>query len=139
MEIRTILEDYRSSQVGGIMAGLMLWEMAVIPSFINNSETWTGLEDESTKQMEDLHSTLLRSLFSTARSTPKALLYWDTVVLPMAYRVEEKKLLFIHHLIPLPDSSLVKQFYVQQKLNSFPENSVITYKNYLKSKDQSIP
>ena len=22
------------------MAGIMLWEMAVIPSFINNSETW---------------------------------------------------------------------------------------------------
>ena len=38
----------------------------------------------------------------------------------MAYRVEEKKLLFLHHLISLPDSSRAKQFYVQQKLNSFP-------------------
>ena len=107
--------------------------MAVIPSFINNSETWTGLEEELTKQMEDIQSTLLRSLFSTARSTPKALLYWDTVVLPMAYRVEEKKLLFIHHLISLPDSSLVKQFYVQQKLNSFPGSSVITYKHSVRN------
>ena len=49
LEIRTILEDYRSSQAGGILAGLMLWEMAVIPSLLNNSDTWICLEDDSIK------------------------------------------------------------------------------------------
>ena len=39
IEIRTILVDYRSSPAAGIMAGLMLCGMAIIPSFINNSET----------------------------------------------------------------------------------------------------
>ena len=115
LEIRTILEDYRSSQAGGIMAGLMLWEMAVIPSLLNNSDTWICLEDDSIKRLEELQSMFLRSILNTAKTTPKALLYWDTGVLPMAYRVEEKKLLFFHHLISLPEDTLAKQFYVQQK------------------------
>ena len=120
LEIRIILEDYRSSQAGGIMAGLMLWEMAVIPSLINNSETWTCIDEGSLKRLEELQSMLLRSILSTAKSTPKALLYWDTGVLPMSYRVEEKKLLFLHQLISLPDSSLAKQFYDAQNKNHFP-------------------
>ena len=120
MEIRTILDDYRSSQAGGIMAGIMLWEMAVIPSFINNSETWICIGEDSLKKMEELQCMLLRSILSTAKSTPKALLYWDTGVLPMAYRVEKNKLLFLHHLITLPESSLAKQIYDQQKQNNFP-------------------
>ena len=120
LEIRIILEDYRSSQAGGIMAGLMLWEMAVIPSLINNSETWTCIDEESLKRLEELQSMLLRSILSTAKSTPKALLYWGTGVLPMSYRVEEKKLLFLHQLILLLDSSLAKKFYDAQNKNHFP-------------------
>ena len=38
----------------------------------------------------------------------------------MSYRVEEKKLLFLHQLISLPEDTLAKQFYVQQKCNNFP-------------------
>ena len=102
------------------MAGLMLWEMAVIPSFINNSETWISIGEESVKKMEELQCMLLRSILSTAKSTPKALMYWDTGVLPMTYRVDKNKLLFLHHLISLPESSLAKQIYDQQKINSFP-------------------
>ena len=98
----------------------MPWEMAVIPSLLNNSDTWICLEDDSLKQLEELQSMLLRSILNTAKSTPKALLYWDTGVLHMAYRVEEKKLLFLHHLISLPEDCLAKQFYVQQKSNNFP-------------------
>ena len=48
LEIKTILEDYRASQAGGVTSGIMLWEVAVIPSLINNSETWTELENQKT-------------------------------------------------------------------------------------------
>ena len=120
LEIRTILEDYRSSKAGGVNSGIMLWEVAVIPSLLNNSETWTDLEEEQIERMEDLQNMLLRILFNTAKTTPKALLYWDTGVLPISYKIDQHKLLFIHHLITMSEDSLAKQIYIQQKINSFP-------------------
>ena len=98
----------------------MLWEVAVIPSLINNSETWTELEENQLERMEDLQSMLLRTLFNTAKTTPRALLYWDTGVLPISYKIEQQKLLFLHHLVILSEDSLAKQIYIQQKNNDFP-------------------
>ena len=98
----------------------MLWEVAVIPSLINNSETWTELEETQLERMEDLQSMLLRTLFNTAKTTPRALLYWDTGVLPISYKIEQQKLLFLHHLVILSEDSLAKQIYIQQKNNDFP-------------------
>ena len=43
-EIKAIIEDCRSNCVGGFSAGLNVWEMAVIPFLLYNSETWTAME-----------------------------------------------------------------------------------------------
>ena len=51
LEVKTILEDYRASSAGGVKAGIMLWEMAIIPSLLNNSETWTFISEESFKNL----------------------------------------------------------------------------------------
>ena len=40
-EIKAIMEDCRINCVGGLSAGLDLWELAIIPYLMNNSETWT--------------------------------------------------------------------------------------------------
>ena len=94
--------------------------MAVIPSWTNNSETWTNLEKEQVDRMEEMQSMLLRILFNTPKTTPKTLLYWDTGVLPISYKIEQKKLLFIHHLKTLPEDSLARQVYQQQEKCNFP-------------------
>ena len=38
-EITAVVEDFRSNSLGGILVGLDLWELAVIPFLMNNSET----------------------------------------------------------------------------------------------------
>ena len=120
LEIKTILEDYRSSKAGGITAGIMLWEMAIIPSLLNNAETWTEIDSNSLKRLNDLQNMMLRILFNSAKTTPKPILFWDTGVLPIEYKIEIRKLTFIHHLISLPAESLANQLYIQQKNNNFP-------------------
>ena len=35
------MEDCRSQAIGGLAAGIELWELAVIPMLLNNSGTWT--------------------------------------------------------------------------------------------------
>ena len=43
LEIKAIIEDCRVDTLGGIMTGIDIWEMAVIPMMINNSGTWDGI------------------------------------------------------------------------------------------------
>ena len=42
-EIRAILDDCRSHTVGGLSAGLDIWEIAVLPYLLNNSECWLSI------------------------------------------------------------------------------------------------
>ena len=120
LEVKVILEDYRSSTAGGIRAGIMLWEMAIIPSLLNNSETWIFMSEESIKKLENLQNMMIRIFFNTAITTPKAALLWDSGILPIEQQIEQKKLTFLHHLMTLPADSLANQVYVEQKVNQFP-------------------
>ena len=135
LEAKTILEDYRANRAGGVSVGIMLWEMAILPSLLNNSETWVNIDEDSLKKLENLQNTMLRIIFSTPTSTPKAALLWDTGVLPMEQQIEQKKLLFLHHLSTLPEETLANQIYSQQKENHFPglvsECSNLVEKYYL--------
>ena len=38
LEIKSIVENWRSQTFGGIQVGLMLWESCVIPSLVSNEE-----------------------------------------------------------------------------------------------------
>ena len=39
-EIKAVIEDCRAEVVGGITAGLEIWELAVLPYLINKCDTW---------------------------------------------------------------------------------------------------
>ena len=81
-----------------IRAGIMLWEMAIIPSLLKNSETWIFMSEESIKKLENLQNMMIRIFFNTAITTPKAALLWDTGILPIEQQIGQKKLTFLHHL-----------------------------------------
>ena len=115
LEVKTILENYRANRAGGVSVGIMLWEMAILPSLLNNSETWINIDEESLRKLENLQFTMLRFIFSTPASTPKAALLWDTGILPMEQQIELKKMMFLHHLSTLPEGTLANQIYTQQK------------------------
>ena len=60
METRATVQDCRSQVVGGITAGLDIWETAHIPSLLNNSENWIQISKESLDKLEELQNTLYR-------------------------------------------------------------------------------
>ena len=61
-ETRAIIEDCRVNTVGGLVAGLDIWELAIIPSLLNNSQTWVNIEQSSIDMLEDLHNMMYRKL-----------------------------------------------------------------------------
>ena len=47
LEIKYVVEDCRSTVVRGIVAGIDIWKLAVLPNLLNNSETWTELHKKT--------------------------------------------------------------------------------------------
>ena len=120
VETRAIVQDCRSHVVGGISAGLDIWETAHIPSLLNNCEMWIQISEKSLEKLEELQSTLYRMLLAVPKTTPVASLAWDMGGMKMKYRIILKKLLFLHHLKSLDDSTLANQVLQVQDIHELP-------------------
>ena len=81
LETKTVIEDYRSQHIGGLLIGIDIWELAILPMLINNSGTWDLISTETNKKLNSLQNMLLRYLLQTPRSTPKPALTWDFGIL----------------------------------------------------------
>lgn len=119
-EIKAVIDDIRASAVGGILAGLDLWEKAVIPMLLNNADTWTDMNEEAWKELNYIQNHFMRALFELPVGSPKPILCWDTASLSMENRVNLKKLNLAVHLKKLDKSSLAGQVFDTQIKNRWP-------------------
>jgi hypothetical protein len=119
-EIRAVVDDSRSLVCGGLEAGLDIWEMAVLPMLLYNSECWQDISPQTIQDLEDIQRQFYRCLFAVGSGCPIPCLYWETGGLMMQFRILQSKLLFIHHLETLPDDSLAKEVYDVQQRFAFP-------------------
>ena len=85
--------------VWGILAGLDIWELAILPDLLNNGETWI---ETATKTLDDLQCMFYRYLLATPRKCPIQALLGETGGIMMEHRIAQKRLLLFHHLIKLP-------------------------------------
>ena len=114
-ETRTVIDDCRSQVAGGLTAGMDIWQIAVLPLLMNNSGCWMEVLKKS---IEELQLMFLRCLLAVGSGCPIPILYSETGSLKMEFRILERKLLFLHHVATLPDTSLAKEIYnVQTQLN----------------------
>ena len=109
LETKAVIEDCRSNIVGGITAGLEIWELAILPHLLNNSETWTEIKKSTIDMLDDLQYMFMRYLLATPRTCPIPALLWETGGLLMEHRIAQKKLVFYHHLLHLPRDSLAHE------------------------------
>ena len=103
-----------------MLAGIDLWEMAILPSLLNNCQTWVNISEESYKLLEDLQNTMYRTLLNVPKTCPIPSLCWDMGGTKMKLRIKQKKLEFIWHLCHLNDEALAKEILMIQKDLSMP-------------------
>ena len=90
-EIRSIVDDCRSTITGGIITGIQIWEMALIPMLLYNAETWLEMDRNALSSLEELQYEFLRCLLAVGSGCPLPLLLWETGTLSMEFRVLQKK------------------------------------------------
>ena len=108
-DIRSVIDDCRSHTVGGLSAGLDIWEIAVIPMLLHNAETWQSVSPKTIETLEKMQVKFLRCLLGVGTGCPIPLLYSETGVLLMEFRILQKKLTFIHHVFNSGNNSLARE------------------------------
>jgi hypothetical protein len=90
-EIKAVLDDYRLQAVGGMMGAWDLWNLAVIPSLLNNCSTWIGINNKQVDRLEAIQETYIRLMLEVPVSTPKVALRAETGLLSMKHRIWSEK------------------------------------------------
>jgi hypothetical protein len=116
-EIRAIVEDCRSTTLGGLKVGLDIWESAYIPSLLNNCSTWMEIQESTIEKLEDLQYSIYRSFLNVPYTAPKAALIWEVGGVKIKYRIYMRKLIFMNHILHLDESALAKQIQTAQEVN----------------------
>ena len=119
-ETKAVIEDCRANSLGGLLVGIEIWELAILPQLLNNSETWTNVDKKTLEILENIQLTFYRNMFATPRTCPTPALLWETGGMLMEVRIDKKKLLFYYHVLNLPDNSLAKIIATTQIKFNYP-------------------
>ena len=119
-EISEFLKDFRADSIGAIRSGLMIYEMAVIPALLFNSNTWCYMNNNTIKTLENLQTKMFSVLFGVSDTAPRPILRFDLGCLTVLERIHINKLTFVHFLQMSDEQSLAHNFYEIQVKYDFP-------------------
>ena len=81
-----IIKTSESSWMGGLgnsETPFKLFEARIIPSLLNNSESWIGIEKNHIKELQDFQDGFIRRILHLPPQTTKAIINWDIGMMPM--------------------------------------------------------
>ena len=118
-EMKTVLDDFRLQAIGGMMGAWDLWNLAVVPSLMNNCSTWIGMSSKLVEKLEAVQESFVRLMMEVPTSTPKVALRAETGLLSMKHRIWYEKINFVQVLRNLKEG-LAKEIYEQQLVQGWP-------------------
>ena len=98
------------------MTAIDLWEVAIIPTLLNNFGT--EIDKETMEKHEELQLFYVRLVLQVPFSTPKTALRSETGLLSMKHRIEKEKIMLSHNI--KNERTLACQIYDQQLENKWP-------------------
>jgi hypothetical protein len=76
-EAAAIVGDWRAQCVGGFCSALDLFELAIIPTFMYNSDTWAEISRVAEEKLENLQLFFVRLVIRVPQGTPKIALRYE--------------------------------------------------------------
>ena len=109
IEIRAVIEDTRADKLGPISLAFDIWEQAILPMLLLNSETWMMISKKSLNILDNLFHNFCQKIFRVGSGCPKASYYWESGTHKFSTQILQRKLVFVHHLANLPPEALGRQ------------------------------
>ena len=99
---------------------IRLVETILIPKVIYACETWTNLTKKNINDLERLQKDALTLINGLPKSTPYDGLIYECGLMPMEYRIKEKRLLYLQKILKMNENRMTKMVYDEQKRLNFP-------------------
>ena len=115
-DIIQISESPLMGGLGNSTAPFKLFDATIAESLLTNCASWIGLTENHINTLQNFQDGFIRSALKLADSIPKALLTWDIGLMPMKWRIEQKKLIFLNQLMKRDISNLAKQVVMEEVL-----------------------
>ena len=119
-ETVAILEDSRLNRLGAMRSAKNIWELAIIPSLLNNSGTWEIGDKTVVTELEKFQSYFFQQILQVPNSCPRPGAAYEADLLKMKYRVYGRVLNFIKHVHSHSDTNLSNQILSEQLSNDWP-------------------
>ena len=87
---------------------LDLYERCVIPSFLNNAESWTLLTSEE-KELDKLGIRILKRLFNLPERTPSPAIIYSFGALYITQEIDQMKFMYLHKILRREDHHWTKK------------------------------
>ena len=91
-----------------------LFEARVIPSLLNNSESWIDIQNGHIKDLQDFQDEFIRRVLHLPAQTTKAIINWDIGMMPMKWRIAGKKLQYMRKIQLKEDDNITKRALQQE-------------------------
>ena len=95
--------------LGNSLPPFKLFNATIAESLLTNCPSWIGLNESHINLLQNFQDSFIRNALHLANSIPKALLTWDIGLMPMKWRIAQKKLIFLNNLMKRNISNLAKQ------------------------------
>ena len=150
-ETIALVQDFKSTTIGPVSAGVDLWEGLCLPGFLYNCGSWIHMTKSDFAMLEKFQTNFLRRLLKCPRYTSPSIMRWETGMLTMKMRIMKEKIMLVDHILNSESSSLalviyeascpatpglkkeVEEFMCEHEIRSRdPYETRNAYKNYIK-------
>ncbi len=101
---------------------LTVYKSVFLRIVLFNSETWNNLTVKNLEKLSSIQMKYLKRMLHCPRGTSNSFILLELGLLPIEDELAIRQLMFLHHIIKLPDEDAVKKVFEQQGSYPFEEN-----------------
>lgn len=119
-KVQTVRNIASERNIGSLAVSsrLQMVESVIIPSILVNVEAWLTISPTELKELEKAQATVLKKIFEMPISTPYLGMLMEAGVLPVRARITYKRLMLYHGVMCGDKERLLRQLFVEQKLEN---------------------
>jgi hypothetical protein len=98
-----------------VEVGLLLRKAILVSSLLFTAETWSGLKENQLKRLEQVDSSLLRSLMKCHSKTPIEFLHMESGTWKLRHILTLNRMMYHHHILTTDKNETIMKMYLKQK------------------------
>ena len=112
--VQAIIRQINTTASSDVMKGieskviLELFHACIIPSFLNNAESWC-LSNSDEKELDKLGIRIIKRLFNLPEKTPNPAVIHSFGLLHTTQHIDQKKFMFLHKILQRPNDHWTKK------------------------------